>query len=173
MYYIGGLIKHVKGFTAITNPVVNSYKRLVPGYEAPVYIAWSERNRSPLIRVPARRGIGTRIEIRNPDPACNPYLALAVTLKAGLEGIKHKIVPPDPVDENIYETTPEERRKRGIENLPSCLGEALDEMENSEVIREALGEHIFRRYLDAKRMEWDKYRKQVHKWEIDKYLRIY
>jgi len=173
VHYIGGLIHHVKGFTAITNPLVNSYKRLVPGHEAPVYIAWSHRNRSPLIRVPARRGIGTRIEIRSPDPSCNPYLALAVTLKAGLDGIKNEIEPPTPVDENIYEMSLEERKKKGIESLPSCLIEALDEMEKSTLIREALGDHIFNRYMDAKRIEWDRYRKQVHKWEVQEYLAIF
>ena len=173
VHYIGGLIHHVKGFTAITNPLVNSYKRLVPGHEAPVYIAWSHRNRSPLIRVPARRGIGTRIEIRSPDPSCNPYLALAVTLKAGLDGIKNEIEPPTPVDENIYEMSLEERKKKGIESLPTCLIEALDEMEKSTLIREALGEHIFNRYMDAKRIEWDRYRKQVHKWEVQEYLAIF
>ena len=173
LYYMGGIINHIKGIAAITNPLVNSYKRLVPGYEAPVYIAWSERNRSPLIRVPARRGMGTRIEIRNPDPSCNPYLALAVTLKAGLDGIKNKIDPPDPVNENIYTMSPEERKKRGIEDLPTCLGDAIEELEKNELIREALGEHIYRRYLEAKKMEWERYKTQVHKWEVLEYLATY
>ncbi|RQD77980.1 MAG: type I glutamate--ammonia ligase [Candidatus Syntrophonatronum acetioxidans] len=172
-YYMGGIIHHIKGITAITNPLVNSYKRLVPGYEAPVYIAWSERNRSPLIRVPARRGIGTRIEIRNPDPSCNPYLALAVTLKAGLDGIKNKIEPPAPVNENIYSMSLEERKSKGIEGLPTCLGEAIEELEKNKLIQEALGEHIFRRYLEAKKMEWDRYKTQVHKWEVLEYLATY
>ncbi|NLZ94112.1 MAG: type I glutamate--ammonia ligase [Firmicutes bacterium] len=172
-YYIGGMLKHVKGFCAITNPLVNSYKRLVPGYEAPVYIAWSEHNRSPLIRIPARRGTGTRIEIRNPDPSCNPYLALAVTLAAGLDGIINKIEPPEPVDLNIYDMTKQERKKIGIDCLPSDLGEALHELSQNEVIKETLGEHIYSRFMEAKSIEWDRYRKQVHKWELDNYLTIY
>ncbi|NLZ38727.1 MAG: type I glutamate--ammonia ligase [Firmicutes bacterium] len=172
-YYIGGILKHVKGFCAITNPLVNSYKRLVPGYEAPVYIAWSERNRSPLIRIPARRGESTRIEIRNPDPSCNPYLALAVTLAAGLDGIINKIEPPDPVDLNIYDLTPQERKEMGIESLPLDLGAALYELSQNEVIKETLGEHIYNRFMEAKSIEWNRYRKQVHKWELDNYLTIY
>ncbi len=173
MYYIGGLIKHVRGFTAITNPLVNSYKRLVPGYEAPVYIAWSERNRSPLIRVPARRGSGTRVEIRNPDPSCNPYLALAVTLKAGLDGIKNKIEPPLPINENIYEMTQQKREAMGIGTLPLTLNESLLELEKSGLIKEALGDHVYNRYLHAKRKEWERYRIQVHRWELGEYLASY
>ncbi len=172
-YYIGGVIKHAKAFTAITNPLINSYKRLVPGHEAPVYIAWSERNRSPLVRVPARRGVGTRIEIRNPDPACNPYLALAVTLKAGLDGIKNKIEPPSPVNVNIYSMRPEERKSLNIETLPLSLNEALKELEGDEVIKDALGEHVYSRFMEAKKMEWEDYRTRVHQWEIDKYLTLY
>ncbi|HHX73829.1 MAG TPA: type I glutamate--ammonia ligase [Firmicutes bacterium] len=172
-YYIGGILKHVKGFCAITNPLVNSYKRLVPGYEAPVYIAWSEQNRSPLIRIPARRGVGTRIELRNPDPSCNPYLALAVTLAAGLDGIKNKIDPPAPVDLNIYDMTAAERRELGIDTLPSNLGEALQELSRNQLIRETLGTHIYSRFVEAKTIEWNDYQTQVHQWELDRYLSVF
>jgi glutamine synthetase len=127
-YYIGGLIKHARSFAAITNPTVNSYKRLVPGYEAPVYIAWSGRNRSPLIRIPAKRGNSTRVELRNPDPACNPYLAIAAALKAGLDGIKNKILPPPPTDQNIYHMTEAERQALNIESLPGSLAQAMEEL---------------------------------------------
>lgn len=172
-YYIGGLLHHVKGFTAITNPLVNSYKRLVPGYEAPVYIAWSEHNRSPLIRIPARRGIGTRIELRNPDPSCNPYLTLAATLSAGLDGIKNKITPPAPVTQNIYDMSAEERAALGIESLPKTLGDALIELAANNVIRKALGEHIYEHFMEAKTIEWTLYRTQVHQWEVDNYLTVF
>lgn len=172
-YYIGGLMKHAKGYTAITNPLVNSYKRLVPGYEAPVYIAWSERNRSPLIRIPARRGVGTRIELRNPDPSCNPYLALAVTLKAGLDGIKGKILPPPPVNQNIYHMTSEERFNQGIESLPANLYEALRELKKDVIIQEALGRHIYNNFIKAKEIEWEVYSTQVHDWEVKQYLNMF
>lgn len=171
--YIGGLLYHARGYCAITNPLVNSYKRLVPGYEAPVYIAWSEKNRSPLVRIPARRGSGTRAELRSPDPACNPYLALAVTLKAGLDGVRRKLDPGAPVNLNIYHLTEEERLQRGIRSLPSSLSEALDELEADDLIKSALGEHIYDRFMTAKRLEWDEYRKQVHQWELDRYLSTY
>ncbi|MDD3652633.1 MAG: type I glutamate--ammonia ligase [Desulfotomaculaceae bacterium] len=170
LYFVGGLMKHAKAISAIVNPTVNSYKRLVSGYEAPVYIAWSARNRSPLIRIPAKRGMSTRIELRNPDPACNPYLAMAVCLKAGLEGIKNKISPPNPCNRNIYEMTPAERIKLGIDSLPGSLQEAIQELEKDEVIQNALGEHILNRFVEAKRIEWDRYRVQVHPWEIEEYL---
>jgi glutamine synthetase len=170
MYYIGGLMDHVKAITAVTNPNVNSYKRLVAGYEAPVYIAWSYRNRSPLIRVPAKRGLSTRIELRSPDPSCNPYLALAVCLKAGLDGIKRKIVPPPPCDRNIYEMTRQERMDLGVGNLPGSLEEAIAELSSDKVVLEALGPHVRERYLEAKRIEWDRYRVQVHQWETEEYL---
>ena len=173
LYYIGGLIKHAKGFTAITNPLVNSYKRLVPGYEAPVYIAWSERNRSPLIRVPAKRGKSTRVELRSPDPSCNPYLAMAVMLKAGLDGIKNRIMPPEPVNINVYNLDAVDRIKQNIESLPGSLYEAVQELKKDEVIREALGEHIFNHFVEAKEKEWDVYRAQVHQWELDQYLKTY
>ena len=173
MFFIGGLMKHVRAITAITNPTVNSYKRLVSGYEAPVYIAWSFRNRSPLIRIPAKRGPSTRIEFRSPDPSCNPYLALAVCLKAGLDGIKNRIAPPPPCDRNIYEMSPKEREELGIGCLPEDLKEALEELEKDEVIKEALGPHVFSRFMEAKRIEWDRYRMQVHPWELEEYLTKY
>lgn len=173
LFYIGGLLAHARAYTAITNPTVNSYKRLVPGYEAPVYVAWSERNRSPLVRVPAARGKSTRLELRSPDPSCNPYLALAVTLAAGLDGIRRQIEPPPPVNKNIYEMSPTERTRHGIGSLPANLEEAVEELTRSELLREALGEHIFDRFVEAKRIEWNIYRAQVHQWEIDHYLAIF
>lgn len=170
LYYIGGLIKHAPAITAITNPTVNSYKRLVSGYEAPVYIAWSYRNRSPLVRVPAKRGQSTRIELRSPDPSCNPYLALAVCLRAGLDGIKNKITPPAPCDRNIYELSPRERNELGIAVLPESLKDALDELSIDPVIADALGPHVMQRFMEAKHIEWDSYRLQVHPWELTQYL---
>jgi len=173
LYFIGGLLKHAKGFTAITNPLVNSYKRLTPGYEAPVYIAWSERNRSPLVRVPAARGVGTRAELRSPDPSCNPYLAFAVMLKAGIDGIKNQIDPGEPVSQNIYTMSKEKKKSLGIESLPSTLKEALSELNKDEVVKSALTDHILENYIEAKREEWENYRIQVHQWELDRYLTIY
>lgn len=169
-YFIGGIMKHIKGMTAITNPIVNSYKRLVPGYEAPVYIAWSGINRSPLIRIPASRGNGTRVELRCADPAANPYLALAVCLRAGLDGIINHIEPPKSVDRNIYEMTESERKALGIESLPDTLTEAVAEMEADSFIAQALGDHVFQKYTEAKRDEWNRYRSQVTEWEINEYL---
>ena len=168
--YIAGLMEHVQAFTAITNPTVNSYKRLVPGFEAPVYIAWSQRNRSPLIRIPARRGTGTRVELRSPDPSCNPYLALAVMLKAGLDGIKRKLMPVDPVDCNIYTITKDEREERNIGTLPANLEEAVNELGKNPVMLDAIGEHIWGRFKEAKAIEWDAYRTAVHPWEVNRYL---
>jgi len=173
MHYIGGLIKHARAIAAIPNPTVNSYKRLVPGYEAPVYIAWSARIRSPLIRIPAKRGSSTRIELRNPDPACNPYLAIAAALKAGLDGIKNKIQPPPPTDKNIYEMTEEERAAEGIANLPASIYEAIQELSKDEVIKAALGDHAYNRFIEAKKIEWDRFRVMVHQWEIDEYLSVF
>jgi glutamine synthetase len=170
MYYVGGLMEHIKAITAIANPSVNSYKRLVSGFEAPVYIAWSGRNRSPLIRIPAKRGLSTRIELRSPDPSCNPYLSLAVCLKAGLDGIKNKITPPAQCNRNIYEMTAAEREQLGIGSLPESLNQAIYELKKDQVIKEALGEHVFNRFIEAKKIEWDRYRIQVHPWEIDEYL---
>lgn len=170
MHYLGGLLEHAPAYTAVTNPTINSYKRLVPGYEAPVYIAWSHRNRSPLIRVPARRGVGTRLEVRSPDPSCNPYLALATMLKAGLDGIKRELEPPPPELGNIYEMTLEERFTRNIDCLPADIEKALIELEKNEVIKEALGSHIFQCMKRAKLQEWQEYQTQVHQWEIERYL---
>lgn len=173
LYFIGGLLKHARGFTAITNPLVNSYKRLTPGYEAPVYIAWSERNRSPLVRVPAARGVGTRAELRSPDPSCNPYLAFAVVLKAGIDGIKNQIEPGEPVSQNIYTMNKKEKESLGIESLPSTLNEALLELDKDGVVKSALTSHILENFIEAKREEWENYRIQVHQWELDRYLTIY
>ncbi len=173
LHFIGGLLAHAKEFTAITNPIVNSYKRLVPGYEAPVNIAWSAKNRSPLLRVPAKRGLSTRVELRSPDPSCNPYLALAVTFKAGLLGVASKMSPPPPVSENLYAMSDSERKERGIDQLPGNLLEAISAMQASGLMRETLGDHVFDRFCDAKRIEWDVYRTQVHPWEVERYLSVY
>ena len=173
LYYIGGILKHAKAITAITNPTVNSYKRLVAGYEAPVYLAWSTQNRSPLIRIPAKRGSSTRIEFRSPDPTCNPYLALAVVLMAGLDGIKNKIEPPAPCNCNIFELTEQDRKEQGIDTLPSSLHEALEALSANDLVKETLGAHILDRYLDAKKHEWREYMTKVHQWELDKYLTVY
>ena len=171
--YIAGLLTHAGGFCAITNPLINSYKRLVPGYEAPTHLAWSERNRSPLIRVPARRGEGTRAELRMPDPSCNPYLALSLMLASGLDGIEKKLSPGEPVNKNIYTMSQRERSRLKIKSLPANLSEATDAMEKDPLIREALGDHIFLNYVRAKRDEWSNYIAQVHQWEVDKYLSAY
>jgi glutamine synthetase len=171
--YIGGLLRHAKGFCAITNPLVNSYKRLVPGYEAPTAVAWSEKNRSPLVRVPATRGAATRIELRMPDPACNPYLALAVMLRAGLDGIERNIDPGPAVNKNIFTMSHRERRHLRIDELPGNLSEALDELEKDDLVRETLGEHLFEHFLTAKREEWDEYIRHVSPWEVDRYLGAY
>ncbi|MBN1434395.1 glutamine synthetase [Candidatus Fermentibacterales bacterium] len=171
--YIAGLIEHASGFVAVTNPLVNSYKRLVPGHEAPVNIAWSEKNRSPLIRVPARRGEGTRCEVRVPDPSCNPYLALAAMLACGLDGIEKGLDCGPPVNRNIFEMSEEEKAALGVRQLPSSLAEALDHLERDAVIREALGEHIFEHFLLNKRREWDEYIKVIHGWELGRYLDRY
>jgi glutamine synthetase len=173
LHYIGGLLRHAKAFCAITNPLVNSYKRLVPGYEAPTAIAWSTRNRSPLVRVPAARGAMTRIELRMPDPSCNPYLALAVMLRAGLDGIDKAIDPGPPVNKNIAKMSHRERRHLRIDELPGNLSDALDELAKSDLMRETLGEHIFNHFLAAKRAEWDGYIRHVSPWEIERYLDTY
>jgi glutamine synthetase len=173
LHYIGGVLRHAKGFCAITNPLVNSYKRLVPGYEAPVNVAWSMRNRSPLIRVPDRRGIGTRVELRMPDPAANPYLALAVMLAAGLDGVQTSADWREPVNENIWEMSFRERRRLRIDDLPHDLNEALDELEKDDVITGALGEHVVRHFVEAKRQEWRDYITQVSAWELESYLAKY
>lgn len=164
-HFIAGIIKHATAFTAVTNPTVNSYKRLVPGYEAPCYVAWSARNRSPLIRIPASRGISTRVEVRSVDPAANPYLAMAVLLQAGLDGIKNKLEAPKPIDRNIYVMNKEERVAAGIADLPATLYAALEELKSNEVIQAALGEHLLEHFIEAKEIEWDMFRTQVHPWE--------
>jgi len=171
--YIGGILRHAKGFCAVTNPLVNSYKRLVPGYEAPTNITWSERNRSPLIRVPAARGVGTRIELRMPDPSCNPYLALAVMLRAGLDGIDRQIDPGPPVNKNVYRMSHRERRRLHIDELPGNLSEALDEMEKDPIVLDTLGAHIVTHFVEAKRDEWFEYIKHVSPWEVERYLGVY
>lgn len=172
-HFVGGIMKHVKGMAAITNPLVNSYKRLVPGFAAPVYIAWSKTNRSPLIRIPSEGEAGTRIELRSPDSAANPYLTLAVCLKAGLDGILNQIEPPRSVDCNIYGMTDEERRALHIEQLPGTLIEAVEELKRDPFILEVLGEHVARNYVAMKEAEWQKYRAHVSEWEIQEYLYRY
>lgn len=172
-YFIGGLLKHAKALCAFTNPLVNSYKRLVPGTEAPIYIAWSASNRSPLVRIPASRGEGTRVELRNPDPSANPYLALAVCLMAGLDGIKNKINPPSEVDTNIYSMTDKERAFLGIETLPGTLSEAIRALEEDEYIKEVVGHDLVNKYIEAKKREWNEYKNQVTAWEIERYLYKY
>ena len=171
--FIAGLLAHAPGMVAITNPLVNSYKRLTPGYEAPTNIAWSAANRSAMIRIPARRGVGTRAELRMPDPSANPYLALAVMLAAGIDGIEKDLLPPPSIQRNIFSMTVRERRRHKIKELPGTLREAIEAMEKDAVIREALGEHIFEHYIAAKRLEWEDYRITVHEWELDRYLTEY
>lgn len=175
-HYLGGLLKYIREITVVLNQTVNSYKRLVPGYEAPVYICWGQMNRSALVRVPRIR-LGkersTRLELRSPDPACNPYLAFAVMLMAGLKGIEDKIEPPDPVEEDIYHLTPQERERLGIQTLPGSLWEAIELAEKSTLVRETLGEHVFSKFIDNKKIEWDQYRMQVTDYEIKRYLPIW
>jgi len=171
-YFIGGLIYYIKEISAILNPTVNSYKRLVPGYEAPTYISWAYKNRSALIRVPSERGKGTRCELRNPDVSGNPYLQFALMLAADLQGIENQIEPPSPVEKNIYELTPEQRKHHGIENFPESLGHALSFMEKSTLVRDVLGEHIFTKFLYVTQQQWECYRMQVAKWELDQYLPV-
>ena len=173
LYSIGGVLKHVQAFTAVTNPIVNSYKRIVPGFEAPVYLAWSLANRSALIRVPAKRGVATRIELRSPDPSCNPYMAFAVILGAILDGIENKITPPKQIEENIYEMTKKELKAAGITSLPGTLFEAVELMKKDEIVKDALGEHILDEFVTSKGIEWDKYRTCVTQWELETYLSNY
>lgn len=171
--FMAGILKHAKAFTAVTNPTVNSYKRLVPGYEAPCYVAWSGQNRSPLVRVPASRGLSTRVEVRSVDPSANPYLAMATLLGAGLDGIKNELEPPAPVDRNIYAMNRKEREAVGIEDLPATLYAAIRELENDQVIINSLGSHIFKNFVEAKEIEWDMFRTSVHPWEREQYLKMY
>lgn len=170
-YFLGGVLEHAKGMAALTNPTVNSYKRLVPGYEAPVLIAWSASNRSPLVRIPAKRGQSTRVELRNPDPSANPYLALAALLKAGLEGIKNETKPVDQVKTNVYEMNDAEIKEKGIESLPANLNEAIEELSKDEVVKAAIGSHVYNKFKDAALYEWMEYSRYVSKWEIERYLR--
>jgi glutamine synthetase len=171
--FIAGLLKHAKAFIAVTNPLVNSYKRLVPGYEAPINVAWSEKNRSPLIRVPARKGKEARCEVRVPDPSCNPYLALTVLLAAGLDGIEEGLDCGTPVNENIFKMSEREKRRRKISQLPSSLFEALNSLEKDDTITGALGEHIYGHFMFNKRREWEEYIRVIHHWEIERYLDRY
>ncbi len=169
-YFIGGLMEHMRGMTAVTNPLVNSYKRLVPGFEAPIHMTWSESHRRPLIRIPVERGESTRIELRSPDPAANPYLAFAVCISAGLDGIERKVMPPEPVGASVMDMAQSERDALGIAALPANLNEAVGELEKDSLLCHVLGEHISKKYVEEKRAEWEDYRKQVTDWEIDNYL---
>lgn len=171
--FIAGLLTHVRGMAAVTNPLINSYKRLVPGYEAPCYLAWSASNRSALIRIPAARGQATRVELRCPDPACNPYLALAVCLAAGLDGIEKGLTPPEEITENIFAMDTAGRLAKGIESLPGSLMEAVEAMEADTLICETLGAHVATQYTEGKKKEWDAYRTHVSRWEIENYLVTY
>ncbi len=171
--FLAGLMDHAPAFTAITNPTVNSYKRLVPGYEAPVYIAWSGRNRTPMIRVPESRGMSTRLEVRSVDPMTNPYLALAVMLKAGLDGIKRDLKATEPTTDNIYEMDAAELESLGIKSLPGNLLEAVESLKKDDTIIEALGEHIFKNFVATKTLEWDQYKATVSQWEKEQYLHLY
>ncbi len=171
--FIAGILSHMKGMAAVTNPLVNSYKRLVPGYEAPCYIAWSASNRSTLIRIPASRGQGTRVELRCPDPACNPYLELALCLAAGLDGIEKGMTPPAEMSENLFTMGQEVRDEKGIDTLPGNLKEAIECMKGDPLVKETLGEHVYEQYISGKEKEWDDYRTSVSQWELDKYLVLY
>ena len=172
-HFIAGILKHAKGFSAITNPIINSYKRLIPGFEAPVNIAWSEKNRSPLVRIPAKRGRGTRIEVRVPDTAANPYLAMLTMFAAGLDGVKEKLDPPSPVNKNIFIMSSREKKRLKIEAIPESLDKALDEMKKDKIICDALGNHIASHIYITRKNEWRKYISKVHEWEIKTYLPIY
>ncbi|OYW69155.1 MAG: type I glutamate--ammonia ligase, partial [Aerococcus viridans] len=173
MQFIAGVLEHAKAITAVANPIVNSYKRLVSGYEAPVNIAWSTRNRSPLIRIPAARGKSTRVELRSVDPAANPYLALAAILGAGLKGIEDEMVAPAPISRNVYKMTADELVNGGIEKLPSSLSRALDELEIDSVVQDSLGAHITANFISSKRIECQEYLHQVTDWELNTYLEQY
>jgi glutamine synthetase len=174
--FIAGQLSHARAMTAVLNPLVNSYKRLVPGYEAPVYMGWARQNRSALIRVPRinpTKPQAARVELRSPDPTCNPYLAFAVMLRAGLHGLESGMAIPDPVEENLYHFDEQERARRNIGTLPGSLSDALDALEGDELIRDTLGDHVFERYVEAKRQEWDSFRQRVTAWEIEHYLETY
>lgn len=168
--FIAGILKHVRAITAFANPTVNSYKRLVPGYEAPTYLSWSTSNRSVLVRVPASRGKGTRVELRSPDPTCNPYLEMALCLAAGLDGIKNNLTPPAPIDYNVFDLSHKEIKNAGIELLPASLEEAIKAAKADPFIKETLGEHVYKNYIAGKQAEWNDYSKRVSQWEVDKYM---
>jgi len=170
--YIGGLLAHARGFTLVTNPTVNSYKRLVPGYDAPTYVQWAQRAKSALVRVPDAAGGDVRVELRSPDPSCNPYLALACIVKSGLDGVRRKLVPGDPIEVAVFTLSDDERASLGIEQLPLSLHEAVLALDEDAVVRAALGDHSYQRLREAKLAEWDTYRTQVHPWELDAYLRL-
>jgi len=172
LYWIAGIMKNARAFTAVTNPTINSYKRLVPGYEAPCYVSWSDANRSAMIRIPAKRGKATRTEIRSVDPSANPYLAMSAILASGLEGIEKKLECKERVYINLYELNREERESLGIENLPENLKDAVKELKKSDVIQEALGVHVVEKFIEAKTKEWDDFRTSVTEWEIKKYLKV-
>jgi len=172
MSFIAGLLKYIKEISAILNPTVNSYKRLVPGFEAPTYISWANNNRSALIRIPSRRKNATRCELRSPDLSGNPYLQFAVMLAAGIKGIEEKLEPPEPIEKNIYSLSEQERKNHIIEHLPESLGHAISLMNESKLLKDTLGEHVFDNFLHVKRQEWEEYRTSITKWEIDKYLNV-
>ena len=172
-HFLGGLMKHARSYTAICNPIVNSYKRLVPGYEAPVYVAWSTSNRSPLIRIPSDRGMGTRVELRSADPSANPYLAIAAVLEAGLDGLRNELPPIHEVDENIYQMTEAERKEKDIHNLPDTLHNALKSLAADEVVKGSMGDHIYHSFMEAKTREYDSYRQHVSDWERQRYMEEY
>ncbi|WP_440895403.1 type I glutamate--ammonia ligase [Amphibacillus sp. Q70] len=171
--FIAGILEHAPAYTAITNPTVNSYKRLVPGYEAPCYVAWSSANRSPLVRIPSSRGLSTRVEVRSVDPTANPYLALSALLVSGLDGIKRGLKAPQAIDQNIYRMDKEERRANGIQDLPATLFEALSALKKDDVIINSLGKHLYKHFIRAKKVEWDMFRVEVHPWERKQYLQMY
>jgi glutamine synthetase len=173
LHYIGGILEHAKALCAVTNPLVNSYKRLHPGFEAPTHIVWSERNRSPMVRVPERRGEGTRIEVRTPDPACNPYLAFAAMIAAGLDGVRRKLDPDEPINKNIFALSAREKRRFRIEELPRTLDEAVRALKKDDVVQAALGPHITQHYVEAKLADWRAFAAAVHPWEIERYLARY
>lgn len=172
-HFLAGLLEHARGLTAIANPTVNSYKRLVPGYEAPVYVAWSGRNRSPLVRVPASRGLSTRLELRSVDPTANPYAIIAAMLEAGMDGIRQEMTPLPAVDRNIYRMDDEERKANHITDLPSTLHNALKALRDDQVLRDALGQHLYQSFMEAKKLEWASYQQMVSQWERDQYLELY
>lgn len=172
-HFIAGIMEHINAMTAVSNPLVNSYKRLIAGYEAPVYVAWSCKNRSPLVRVPAARGLATRLELRSPDPSCNPYLVLANCLAAGLDGIKRKLIPPASVDQNIFEMTDEQLSAKGITALPVDLEDAINALKKDEVIKETMGNHVFEKFVEAKIAEWNDFKFTITQWEVNNYLGKY